>query len=128
VLGQLVKLRKQLEQLREVTHPDKNFAKLREHVHNSNPPIIPYLGTYLSDLTFIDDGNPNTIVEDGIELINFFKQRLSAEFILEVQQYQQQGYNIDRDSAISNYLRQYQPLGEKELFDTSLEIEPREKS
>jgi son of sevenless-like protein len=125
---QLVKMRKQLESLREVTHPDKNFLKLREHVHNSNPPIIPYLGTYLSDLTFIDEGNPNTVVEDGIELINFFKQRLSAEFILEVQQYQQQGYNFERDEALINYLQKCHPLGEKEMFDLSLEVEPREKT
>jgi hypothetical protein len=45
---------------------------LRDAVHQANPPLVPYLGVYLSDLTFIEDGNADT-VHNG--LINFDKQR-----------------------------------------------------
>ena len=38
-----------------------------------DPPSIPYLGIYLSDLTFIDEGTPN-FTEKG--LLNFAKMRM----------------------------------------------------
>lgn len=44
---------------------------------NSNkpdlPPILPYLGVYLRDITFADDGNP-TITENN--LLNFEKAQI----------------------------------------------------
>jgi son of sevenless-like protein len=43
-------------------------------------------GVYQSDLTFIGDGNPDTL-DNGY--INFFKRQLVAEVIKEVQLYQQ---------------------------------------
>jgi hypothetical protein len=38
-----------------------------------DPPCIPYLGIYLSDLTFIEEGTPN-FTENG--LLNFAKMRM----------------------------------------------------
>ena len=38
-----------------------------------DPPSIPYLGIYLSDLTFIEEGTPN-FTEKG--LLNFAKMRM----------------------------------------------------
>ena len=42
-----------------------------------DPPSIPYLGIYLSDLTFIDEGTPN-FTEKG--LLNFAKMRMVFVF------------------------------------------------
>ena len=38
-----------------------------------DPPSVPYLGIYLSDLTFIDEGTPNRTEKN---LINFAKMRM----------------------------------------------------
>ena len=46
---------------------------LREHV---TPPAVPYLGIFLSDLTFIEEGNKDFLpspLDNTIELINFEK-------------------------------------------------------
>jgi len=59
-------------------------------LHNCDPPTIPYLGVYLTDLTFIEEGNKN-IVDRG--LVNFDKCYLIAAVIGEIQQYQRIGYS-----------------------------------
>jgi hypothetical protein len=50
-----------------------NFSNFRDAVQHADPPIIPYLGVYLTDLTFIEDGNNNMLpVADGrTDIINF---------------------------------------------------------
>lgn len=47
------------------------------------------LGTYLTDLTYIEDGNENNL--DGI--INFSKREMISKVIKEITDYQQFPYN-----------------------------------
>lgn len=67
---------------------DKNFANLRAAIKLIDPPVIPYLGMYLTDLMFIDEGNKDMI--NG--LINFSKYRQISETIKKIKQYQLKGY------------------------------------
>lgn len=46
---------------------------MREALHRSDPPCIPYLGMYLTDLSFIEEGTPD-FTTDG--LLNFSKMRM----------------------------------------------------
>lgn len=50
-----------------------------------------YLGMYLTDLTFIEDGHPD-LTPNG--LINFMKRRQIALVIREIQQFQNDAYNF----------------------------------
>lgn len=52
---------------------DGRFRALRDALHRCDPPCIPYLGLYLTDLSFIEEGTP-TFTPDG--LLNFSKMRM----------------------------------------------------
>jgi len=105
---------------------DKGFKHYRARVHNINPPLLPYLGVYLTDLTFMEDGNPDNI--DG--LINFKKREMIFNVLSEIQQYQQTPYKYE---PMENYLAFLADLPfiednkvmDNELYDLSLQREPR---
>jgi hypothetical protein len=108
-------------------------------------------GVYLTDLVFIEDGNPDE--SDG--LVNFYKVRhpvslhtlvhivltqlsfhrfdrqqqrqLVYRVIQEVQQYQQTKYTFVAKEPLKTFLTTLPFLGDKQLYDLSLEHEPREK-
>jgi hypothetical protein len=57
-----------LDEHRAVTSQASNYKALRTLVHNAPPPCIPFFGMYLTDLTFLEDGNPDAL--PGSDLIN----------------------------------------------------------
>jgi son of sevenless-like protein len=64
--------KKAFESLRSLL--EKNCSKLRELYRESTPPCLPYIGTYMTDLTFI--GEMKTRLPNGF--INYRKLQLQA--------------------------------------------------
>ena len=62
-----------MEKLQSLVSSDGRYRNLRDSLHRTDPPCIPYLGMYLSDLTFIEEGTPN-FTDNG--LLNFAKMRM----------------------------------------------------
>jgi hypothetical protein len=83
-----------LKVLQDIVEPTKNHAVLRQRLHDHVPPCLPFVGTYLTDLTFVDIGNPATkqlpgmTGEDSISVINFDKHFRTAKIIGELQRFQ----------------------------------------
>lgn len=108
---------------------DNNRQMYRDTVRRAEPPILPYLGYFLSELTFIEDGNPD-VVAGG--LINVYKRHLVSETIRHLQTYQQVPYPYHPVPQIQA-LFQRELLAEDlkrikdRLFIQSLEHEPRHK-
>ncbi|XP_014483394.1 PREDICTED: ras-specific guanine nucleotide-releasing factor 2-like isoform X4 [Dinoponera quadriceps] len=112
-----------IERLQHVVSSDGRFRNLRDALHRCDPPCIPYLGLYLTDLSFIEEGTPN-LTEDG--LLNFSKMRMIAHVIREIRHFQQTPYKIELIPKVSNYLLDTSLLlNEKDLYRMSLDIEPR---
>ncbi|KAL3427731.1 RasGEF domain-containing protein [Phlyctema vagabunda] len=86
--------RDMLKSLQAVVEPDKNYAVLRRRLHDHVPPCLPFVGTYLTDLTFVDAGNPATKQlpgsggRDGMPVVNFDKHTRTAKIIGELQRFQ----------------------------------------
>lgn len=83
-----------LEHLKEVVDVSRNYAILRQRLQNHTPPCLPFVGTYLTDLTFVDVGNQTTRQlhsdgsEDSVAVINFDKHMKTAKIISELQRFQ----------------------------------------
>ncbi|KAL7321682.1 hypothetical protein PS15m_001427 [Mucor circinelloides] len=114
--------------IRKLMGASRNFNQYRALIHSVNPPCIPFLGIYLQDLTFIEDGNPN-FLKTSKDLINFAKRAKTAEVIREIQQYQTMGYQYRPVEEIQNFIQDnlHSSRDEDQLYKESLKLEPKER-
>lgn len=126
--------RKTFNDLKALMATTGSFDAYRQALHRSDPPAVPYLGVYLTDLTFTDDGNPDMSAVDGApdKLVNFSKMRMVAHIMREIKQYQQAPYSVAPDPDLLAFLLMAKSKtaalaeGDDDLYDISLRIEPRE--
>uniref|UniRef100_A0A3P9MG04 Ral guanine nucleotide dissociation stimulator-like 1 n=1 Tax=Oryzias latipes TaxID=8090 RepID=A0A3P9MG04_ORYLA len=83
---------------------------------------IPYLGTFLTDLTMLDTALPD-LVEGG--LINFEKRRREFEVIAQIKLLQSacNSYCLSGDAAFLRWFRSQPQLSEEESYALSCEVE-----
>jgi len=117
---------KSFERLCSILDSGENYRVLRQKLIDIDPPnpCIPYLGTYLSDLNMVEEGNPNTL--DKPELINFEKRRRAAFVINETLKWQQTEFKFAPEGKIQGFLNKIEALSDDDLFKLSLVCEPRE--
>jgi hypothetical protein len=83
------KRKEMLKTLQATVDFNQNFKILRAQLHDQVPPCLPFLGMFLTDLTFVDVGNPATKTSDtGLTVINFDKHMRTAKSIGELQRFQ----------------------------------------
>jgi hypothetical protein len=88
------KTKARLDELKSVTDVGRNYAVLRQRLQNHIAPCIPFVGIYLTDLTFIDVGNgttrqlPGDSGCDSVSVINFDKHMKTAKIIGQLQSFQ----------------------------------------
>ncbi|PKS12607.1 hypothetical protein jhhlp_000815 [Lomentospora prolificans] len=93
------KRREMLRTLQALVEPSQNHKLLRGRLHDHVPPCLPFLGMYLTDLTFVDIGNAATKQlhalghegdeeAGGITVVNFDKHTRTAKIIGELQRFQ----------------------------------------
>ncbi|CAG07811.1 unnamed protein product, partial [Tetraodon nigroviridis] len=136
-----------MDKLQKTVSSEGRFKNLRETLKNCNPPCVPYLGMYLTDLAFIEEGTPN-FTEEG--LVNFSKMRMISHIIREIRQFQQTPYRIEHQAKVAFRLMYHNLfilllfyswffsvqvtqylldktliMDEDTLYDLSLKIEPR---
>ncbi|KAJ1894747.1 hypothetical protein LPJ66_005005 [Kickxella alabastrina] len=121
--------------LKQIMRTDRNFAEYRDSLHSCNPPAIPFVGVYLQDLTFIEDGNDDMIPSS--RLINFAKRQRTSKTIRDLQQFQNIPYNLTPVAEIQDWLlkrlEELCPNGQssdrlvEEFWKMSTTLEPKEK-
>ncbi|XP_046485852.1 ral guanine nucleotide dissociation stimulator-like 1 isoform X1 [Neodiprion pinetum] len=104
-------------------HLQKLFQKQNTNAGNISYGTIPYLGTFLTDLTMIDTAIPDTIA-DG--LINFDKRRKEFEVLARIRLLQgaANAYNISADPIFERWFHSVLVLDDREAYRMSCQIEP----
>jgi len=135
-----------LEDLEDVMAMEGSFKNYRNTLNIATPPCVPYIGVYLTDLVFIEDGNPDKIGN----MINWTKRRLMYNIINTFQRYQLSQYDEKLQSPTSpthsnggsslrinetnkeanintflTFLNRMPILSDKQLYEMSLAREPR---
>ncbi|GLV41492.1 Ral guanine nucleotide dissociation stimulator-like [Carabus blaptoides fortunei] len=101
----------------------KVFQKQNNHTANISFGTIPYLGTFLTDLTMIDTAIPDTI---GDGLINFDKRRKEFEVLAQIKLLQgaANAYHLPQDPVFDRWFDSILVLDDREAYQLSCQIEP----
>lgn len=82
--GLTQKSKQQLESLRKLADHGRNYHEYRSKLRNTAPPAVPFLGLYLTDVTFCREGNPShrtSPVHPDKKLLNFNKYHKLARIV-----------------------------------------------
>jgi son of sevenless-like protein len=111
----------------------RNFAAYRARLKQAMPPCLPFMGVYLTDLTFIEDGNAKLkrCTTATHVMINFSKYLKTVELLNEIQRFQVEPYpmnEVQHVRACLEYWLENTKTGgdQEELYQLSLKVEPRE--
>ena len=127
-----------LEVLKKIVDVSRNYVVLRQRLQSHVPPCLPFVGIYLTDLTFVDHGNQTTrqlTTEEGsLRLINFDKHMKTAKIISELQRFQIP-YRLTEVPELQTWMQdqlvRVRSAGEKSFqnyYRRSLFLEPREQA
>ena len=111
--------------VKELFSIENNYRKYKELIRSQPPPMVPYLGVYLRDLTFLEVGNP-TFVDEEEKMINYDKLRMIAKVLIEIQTFKEISYEFVPVQEIQNLLTTKMiTFDEEELYEMSLRLEPK---
>mmetsp|Transcript_2298 Transcript_2298/g.4760 ORF Transcript_2298/g.4760 Transcript_2298/m.4760 type:complete len:541 (-) Transcript_2298:518-2140(-) len=123
--------RKDWEELGELVHPVKSHAALRQAMRQTGRrAAVPYLGLYLTDLTFIEDGNKDWVADDdmggGARLVNLGKCMMLGKVHSEIVRFQNTMYDIEPIEPMALFFSALDPPDDDAIYALSLACEPRE--
>uniref|UniRef100_A0A6B2KY23 Ras-GEF domain-containing protein n=1 Tax=Arcella intermedia TaxID=1963864 RepID=A0A6B2KY23_9EUKA len=95
------------EKLHELMSPASSFSNYRNYIKTVNPPCVPFLAVYLSDLTFIEEGNQDQVDQKNEKILNIDKRKMVYEVIEKLQLYQSAGYDANTSATC---LKRLEPL------------------
>ncbi|TFK52601.1 ras GEF [Heliocybe sulcata] len=123
----------QLESLRKLADHARNYHEYRSRLRNTAPPAVPFLGLYLTDITFCREGNPShraSPLAPQKKLLNFNKYQKLHRIVQDMIGFQVP-YNLKEISEAQEYLHsafeRSKSSGDlQDLYRRSLLVEPRQ--
>eukprot|EP00095_Tigriopus_kingsejongensis_P010167 maker-scaffold202_size261857-snap-gene-0.15 protein:Tk10167 transcript:maker-scaffold202_size261857-snap-gene-0.15-mRNA-1 annotation:"guanine nucleotide-releasing factor 2-like" len=102
-----------------------SFKAYREALSHAKPPVIPYMGLVLQDLTFVHIGN-NDFVKGKV---NFAKRWQQYNILDNTRRFKRESYPFQRKEEIIQYFDNFEhALAENDLWEMSEKIKPRPRT
>ena len=101
-----------------------NFYLYRSALRKVVPPLVPYLGVYLTDLIFLNDGNKD-FVDEGKKMVNFHKMAKIARVVRTIVTHQQAPYCLAPVEFIQDFLLKGQLFTDEEQYVESCKLEKK---
>eukprot|EP00484_Ammonia_sp_Unknown_P005090 CAMPEP_0197074410 /NCGR_PEP_ID=MMETSP1384-20130603/211094_1 /TAXON_ID=29189 /ORGANISM="Ammonia sp." /LENGTH=763 /DNA_ID=CAMNT_0042513251 /DNA_START=2403 /DNA_END=4694 /DNA_ORIENTATION=- len=124
--------KKVFESIKSLFSHESNFKNYRTVFRDVTPPAIPYLGLFLQDLVFIEEGNAKytkneDLEQQGLKMINFKRCIRMMDRIKNIQEYQQTSYeeagvlkpNEQLQKLLYLQMHSVKDFGEKEIWNMS---------
>ncbi|KTW29879.1 hypothetical protein T552_01083 [Pneumocystis carinii B80] len=129
------------ENFRSIMDYSRNYSIYRSRLKEHIPPCLPFLGLILTDITFIEEGNPSyrpfrgsSAVKHSIQLINYDKYIKIYSIISKLQHFQEP-YKLEFVEGLQTWIElQISRIRTKghnnvaELWRRSLALEPKTHS
>ncbi|KAI8589182.1 ras guanine nucleotide exchange factor domain-containing protein [Geranomyces variabilis] len=120
------------EELETALSYRSNYKNYRELEEETRPPLLPFMGLVIKDLTFLNDGNQKTLVNG---LINFEKMREVWALASRIREWQRGKFPWPQDDEIiirgpgdtvtlHSYCENPPCLSEEQLLSLSKSVEP----
>lgn len=106
---------KLFESLNAVMDYKQSYKAYRAILSNTRLPVVPYVGLFTRDFTFLEDGNENFV--DGE--INFDKICMCGSILQDIRFFQTSNYDFELSDTVQQYLRFAPVLSEDDQYPNS---------
>ncbi|KAA1469900.1 ras GEF [Dentipellis sp. KUC8613] len=132
-MGVPQKQKLQLDAIRKLADHARNYHEYRSRLRNTAPPAVPFLGLYLTDVTFCREGNPSYRASPTApekKLLNFNKYHKMARIVQDMQRFQVP-YKLKEIPEVQAYLNDAFEKSKhhgdlQDLYRRSLLVEPKQ--
>ncbi|KAI9344902.1 ras guanine nucleotide exchange factor domain-containing protein [Obelidium mucronatum] len=117
------------ENLKEITDMSNAYSNYRKELQTSAASCLPWLKLVLADLSDIHNQNPDKLEQPdkSTVLVNFSKHAKIAEVLASFSDFQQRGFDDEKDEEILAFLGcclKSKTLQHNNSYNVSLELEP----
>eukprot|EP01117_Protostelium_nocturnum_P009848 TRINITY_DN3512_c0_g1_i1.p1 TRINITY_DN3512_c0_g1~~TRINITY_DN3512_c0_g1_i1.p1 ORF type:complete len:958 (-),score=412.98 TRINITY_DN3512_c0_g1_i1:108-2981(-) len=119
------KKKESYQEMLEIMNPKGSFKTYRNLLKDAGDnPCIPFMGMYLTDLVFTDEGNLSFLDEEDTQ-INWAKYSILYDIIARIQRFQKHPFTQQKDEKIATFLIELPHLNKDKLVELSFLIKPR---
>jgi son of sevenless-like protein len=99
---------------------------LKKELENLQPPCIPYIGMYQTQITLVKDANPDYL-DNEKKIINFSKRMVMSQIIENIYSFKKKPYQFKKINYLQKYLNEdcFKNIfdDEDDFYDLSKKIE-----
>jgi hypothetical protein len=109
------------EKFSHIMTTKQNFQTYRHALTTTKLPAVPYLGVFLRDIVFIEEGNPLRLPNG---FFNFDRISLLGRLIMDIQKYKHISYDIPVLPTVQTFFANLKPLdSDDSLYEASMAAE-----